>query len=62
MAQMDESRVIFLDDYIDVENCTVLQEGAIAQLIPKPGVEDLIYSKLKSAHPQMKIYRRDEEQ
>lgn len=58
MAQMDESRVIFLDDFIDLDNCRVLQEGAVLQLIPKPGLENQIYSKLANASPHMKIYRR----
>ena len=60
MAQMDESRVIYLDEFIDVEDCQVLQEGAVLQLIPKPGLEDAIHSKLVKAHPRMKIYRKDD--
>lgn len=58
MAQMDKNRVVILDDFIDLENCTVLQAGAFLQLIPNPGFEDQIYSKLVNASPHMKIYRR----
>jgi predicted AlkP superfamily pyrophosphatase or phosphodiesterase len=60
MAQMDKRRVIYLDDFINLDDCKVLQDGAILQLIPKAGSEDLIYSKLVNAHPRMKVYRRDD--
>jgi predicted AlkP superfamily pyrophosphatase or phosphodiesterase len=58
MAEMDENRVVFLDDFIDLDHCRVLQAGAFLQLIPKPGMEDQIFSKLQHASPHMKIYRR----
>lgn len=58
MAEMDESRVVFLDDFIDLDHCRVLQAGAVLQLIPKSGLEAQIYSKLVHASPHMKIYRR----
>jgi predicted AlkP superfamily pyrophosphatase or phosphodiesterase len=58
MAEMDESRVVFLDDFINLDHCRVLQAGAILQLIPKPGQEDQIFTKLEHASPHMKIYRR----
>jgi predicted AlkP superfamily pyrophosphatase or phosphodiesterase len=58
MAEMDESRVVFLDDFIDLDNCRVIQSGAVLQLIPNAGMEAQIYSELVNANPHMKVYRR----
>ena len=57
-GNMDENRIVFLDDFIDLDHCRVLQAGAVLQLIPKSGLEDQIFSKLEHASPHMKIYRR----
>lgn len=60
MAQMDLERVIVMDDYIDLEPDEVFEQGALVQLFPRPGREDLIYEALAGAHPNLHVYRRDE--
>jgi predicted AlkP superfamily pyrophosphatase or phosphodiesterase len=62
MARIDSSRVILLDDYFDQEQAdAVVWNGASVNIFPKPGMEQAIYSALKSkAPPYVKVYRKQD--
>ncbi len=60
MAQMDSERVILVDDLVDLEPDEVFEQGALLQLFPRSGREDLIYEALAGAHPNLHVYRRQE--
>jgi predicted AlkP superfamily pyrophosphatase or phosphodiesterase len=62
MARIDPSRVVMLDDYFDNKQAeAVIWNGCSVNIFPKPGMEQAIYSSLKSkAPPKVTVYRRQE--
>ena len=60
MAATDSSRVIFLDDYVDLETAGVIDWSPVLALRPPPAIEEEIYAALKNAHPQLQINWRSE--
>lgn len=60
MAATAPERVIFLDDYVKLDDVQVIDWSPILALNPKEGKEQEVYSKLKDAHPNLKVYRRQE--
>jgi predicted AlkP superfamily pyrophosphatase or phosphodiesterase len=61
MAAVSESRLIFLDDYLDLKTVDVVDMGAFLSLRPRPpATVDAVHRKLRGKHPQLTIYKRDE--
>lgn len=60
MTSITRDSVIFLDDYIDMNDVTIIDHSPIAAIRPKAGKEDVVYEALKDAHPQMSIYKKGE--
>ncbi len=60
MVATAPDRVIFLDDYVSVDDVRVIDWSPIIALNPKEGKEDEIFARLKNAHPQLKVYRKHE--
>jgi predicted AlkP superfamily pyrophosphatase or phosphodiesterase len=62
MARIDTSQVILLDDYFDLKQAeSVVWNGASVNIFPKPGMEQAIYSALKSkGPPQVAVYRKQD--
>ena len=60
MSAISAERQIFLDDYIELSDVTVVDWSPVAAIRPRAGQEDAVYARLKSAHPQLAVYRRDE--
>src|SRR5687767_3801248 len=62
MARIDPGQVVFLDDYFDPKQAeAVIWNGCSANIFPRPGMEQTLYSALKSkAPPQLKVYRKQE--
>jgi len=60
MAATSSSRVVVLDDYIDLNDVQVIDRSPVLMLRPAAGKEDAVYAALKNAHPHMKVYRRAE--
>ena len=60
MALNDPERVIVLDDFVELLPGEVFEQGALLQLFPRPGREQLMYEALHDAHPHLAIYRRGE--
>jgi predicted AlkP superfamily pyrophosphatase or phosphodiesterase len=59
MAAVSERRVIVLDDYIDLDDVEIVDINPTLGIIPVPGKDDAIYRALASAHPRLKVYRRE---
>jgi predicted AlkP superfamily pyrophosphatase or phosphodiesterase len=61
MVRTDSSQVVFLDDYFDPKQAeTIVWDGAV-NIFAKPGMEQAIYSTLKSkSPPHVSIYRKQE--
>ena len=60
MAAIDSTRVIFIDDYIDPKQAGVIDWSPVLGLRPPEEVRGDIYEALKSAHPHLQVYRREE--
>jgi predicted AlkP superfamily pyrophosphatase or phosphodiesterase len=60
MAETSQDRVIFVDDYVELASVQIVDMNPTLMLIPKPGREDEVYRRLKSAHRHLRVYRREE--
>lgn len=60
MAQIRPDQVIFLDDYIELEEVDVVDWNPVAAINPAEGNEEKIYQRLVNAHPHLKVYRKHE--
>jgi predicted AlkP superfamily pyrophosphatase or phosphodiesterase len=59
MAALSSSRVIVLDDYIDVSTVDIIDSAPIVGLTPRAGVSvDTVYAALKDKHPALAVYTR----
>jgi predicted AlkP superfamily pyrophosphatase or phosphodiesterase len=60
MADISRDRMIFLDDYIDVESVMVVDWDPVAQIRPSAENVSSVYSALEHAHPHLSVYLRGE--
>jgi predicted AlkP superfamily pyrophosphatase or phosphodiesterase len=60
MSQLSPDRVIFIDDYIEMDKARSLSLGQYVALVPDPDDIDELYSALHGAHPALTIYRKGE--
>lgn len=60
MADVSRDRVIFLDDYIDLDETEIIDRDPLAALRPRPGDDDRVYEALAGASPRLEVYRRAE--
>ncbi len=59
-ANIDSSRIIFIDDYVEVPEAGIIDWSPVLALRPALENTDAIYSALRSAHPNLHVYRRQE--
>ncbi len=61
MAELDDEKVIFLDDYVDLDDVNVLTWGAVSNIQPEDGVhrED-IYEPLKDNEENFSVYYKED--
>ncbi|UCH10371.1 MAG: alkaline phosphatase family protein [Fidelibacterota bacterium] len=60
MVDTDSTRVIILDEYVDLDQAGVIDWTPVLGLWPPNELRDQIYRALKNAHPQLQIYLREE--
>ena len=60
MAEVSPKRVVFLDDYVDLQKGEVFEDGTILQIYPHEGRRDLILEALAGANPHLAVYKREE--
>lgn len=58
MSYLSNDRVIFLDDYVDLDEFTIINRSPVLDIIPKEGKEEKIFQALSGAHPQMSIHKK----
>ncbi len=58
MTEVDTSRQVFLDDYINVDDADVVDWSPVVAITPKPGKFDAVYAGLKRA-PHVQVYHKD---
>lgn len=60
MAEVTPQRVVALDDYISLDDVDVVDINPTLGLWPQPGREDAVYRALETAHPRLRVYRRQQ--
>ena len=60
MAATRASQIIFLDDYIDLDGVDVIDWNPVAVINPRGVEEETIYQRLANAHPNLKVYKKNE--
>ncbi len=60
MAETGPQRVVIVDDYVEIADDEVFEQGAMLQIFPGEGREASILEALQGAHPQLEVYHRDE--
>ena len=60
MASATRDRVIYLDDYLDLNKINVVDWNPVLAVRPREMSADEIYQKLAKAHPHLQIYRKNE--
>jgi predicted AlkP superfamily pyrophosphatase or phosphodiesterase len=60
MTPTPADRVIFLDDYLDLDAIDFVEFGAFLQLRPYPALLEPIYRQLRGRNPHLTIYKREE--
>lgn len=58
MAALSLDRTIYLRDYIDLADVTVVEKSPVAELVPRAGREAEIYDRLHGANPHLSVYRK----
>ncbi len=60
MASLSRDKVIFLDDYIDMNDVTIIDNAPLTSILPKQGKAAKVYRQLKDVHPHMQVYHKGE--
>lgn len=60
MTQCSEERLIELDQYLDKDHYTLIDQSPVAAILPKEGKFDEVYEALTHAHPNLTVYKREE--
>ncbi len=60
MTAVTSERVIYLDDYLDLDKVNIIDWNPVAAVRPREMSEDAIYQKLTGAHPHLQVYRKNE--
>lgn len=60
MIETSRDRVIFIDDYIDLDIAEAVDWNPILALWPTEANLETVYEALKDAHPELAVYRRTE--
>lgn len=60
MAQLSRDSMIFLDDYIDMDDVTVLNWSPNLDIFPISGKLESVHQALKGAHPKLTVYKKEE--
>ncbi len=59
MAPASSERVVFLDDYIDLDDVRIVDYDPVAMIRPKAGKLETVYEALKQA-PHVSVYKKEE--
>ncbi len=60
MTALSRDSVIFLDDYINMQDVQMIDWSPVAAIRPKAHKTDAVYLALKNAHPRLHVYRKGE--
>jgi predicted AlkP superfamily pyrophosphatase or phosphodiesterase len=58
MAQLSRDRVVFLDDYLDPTNLTILNWYPVLDILCEEAEIDSIFNLIDGKHPNLSVYKR----
>jgi predicted AlkP superfamily pyrophosphatase or phosphodiesterase len=58
MAPLSRDRAIYLDDYVSMDSLDVIEPTPVASIVPKPGREAYVLSRLTGANPHLAVFRK----
>ncbi len=58
MKAADEDKVIFLDDYIDLDEVYIMETSPVAMMNPRRADLSRLYDALENAHPALSVYQK----
>jgi predicted AlkP superfamily pyrophosphatase or phosphodiesterase len=59
MAPLSDERLIFLDEYIDLNTIDIIDFDSLLQIVPRPGTsDDDVYRRLRGRVPHVSIYKK----
>ena len=58
MAQLSSERTILLDDYVPLDDISIVDGGALGLIAPKQGKTESVYAALHGANQHMHVYRK----
>jgi predicted AlkP superfamily pyrophosphatase or phosphodiesterase len=58
MAEVSPDRVLFLEDYLDLDEVTIVDTYPVLLLMPKDGRVDAVFERLEHASPYLTLYRK----
>lgn len=60
MTSINPNKVIFLDDYINLNTVKIIDWSPVLALQPRDGEKEKIYNALVNAHPQLNVYYKED--
>lgn len=60
MENLSRERLIFIDDYIDLEDIDLISSSPVIMLNTKPGKQDEVYKALKEGENHFTVYKKEE--
>ncbi len=60
MVDRSRDRVVFLDDFVDLDDVEVVDWSPVAAIVPAEGREEGVFQRLVGAHPHLQVYRKAE--
>ncbi len=60
MTQLSRDRVIFLDDYIDLDDITLINRSPNAEIVCADSLRNFVFEALDEAHPNWDVFFREE--
>jgi predicted AlkP superfamily pyrophosphatase or phosphodiesterase len=60
MVRVDQSRVVYLDDFIGPDSIDIIDKGPFVSLAPVGLSVEELYRRLSGAHPRLTVYRKSE--
>ena len=60
MKTADTDKIIFLDDYIDLDDVYIMETSPVAMMNPRRTRLSLLYDALENAHPALSVYQSGE--
>ena len=60
MSQLSRDRVIFLDDYMNINDVRMVDWSPVAMILPEDDSIVSVYSNLYEAHPQMSVFKKED--